>query len=52
MSISSAPAATVSSVSRILTDRDVCPDGNPVETAAVLTPVPRSAATAVGTSAG
>ena len=52
MSISSAPAATVSSVSAILTASDVCPDGNPVDTDAVFTPVPRSAATAVGTSAG
>ena len=52
MSISSAPAATVSSVSRTLISSDVCPAGKPVDTAAVWTPVPSSAARTTGTCAG
>ena len=52
MSISSAPAATVSSVSRSLMSSDVWPAGKPVDTAAVWTPVPSSAAWTTGTCAG
>jgi hypothetical protein len=52
MSISSAPAATVSSVSCSLTASDVCPEGKPVDTAAVCTPVPCRAAWTTGTCAG
>ena len=52
MSISSAPAATASAVSRSLASSDTCPAGNPVATDAVRTPMPRSAAWATPTSAG
>ena len=49
MSISSAPASTASRVSARRTARLARPDGNAVETAATLTPVPASASTATGT---
>ena len=50
MSISSAPAATASSVSRSLTSSDAWPDGKPVATAAARTPLPASASRATPTS--
>ena len=52
MSISSAPAATASSVSRSFTSSDAWPDGNAVETDAAFTPVPSSASFATPTSDG
>src|SRR5215207_406647 len=52
MSISSAPAATASSVSRSLTSSDACPDGKAVATEAAFTPVPASASRATPTSDG
>ena len=42
MSISSAPAATASSVSRSLSSSEACPLGKAVATEAALTPVPAS----------
>ena len=50
-SISSAPAATEARISARRVSSGVNPAGNPVETAATGTPLPASAATAVGTSA-
>ena len=52
MSISSAPAATASSVSRSFASSDTWPAGKPVATDAVFTPVPFSASFAVATSDG
>ena len=52
MSISSAPAATASSVSRSFTSSDAWPDGNAVATEAACTPVPSSASRATPTSDG
>ena len=52
MSISSAPAATASSVSRSFTSSDAWPDGNAVDTDAAFTPVPSSASFATPTSDG
>src|SRR5436190_14117510 len=52
MSISSAPAATASSVARSLMSSGTWPDGKPVATAAVFTPVPASAVLATPASAG
>ena len=52
MSISSAPAATASAVSRSLASSDTWPAGKPVATDAVRTPLPASAAWATPTSAG
>src|SRR3954453_16960332 len=52
MSISSAPAATASSVSRSFTSSDAWPEGNAVETDAAFTPVPSSASFATPTSDG
>src|SRR3954449_12025412 len=52
MSISSAPAATASSVSRSLTSSEAWPEGKAVATEAVLTPVPASASRVTATSDG
>jgi hypothetical protein len=52
MSISSAPAATASSVSRSFTSSDACPEGKAVATEAARTPVPSSASRATPTSDG
>ena len=52
MSISSAPAATASSVSRSFTSSDACPEGKAVDTDAARTPVPSSASRATPTSDG
>jgi hypothetical protein len=50
-SISSAPAATEARISPSRVSSGVRPAGKPVETAATGTPLPSSAATAVGTIA-
>ena len=52
MSISSAPAATASSVSRSLASSETWPAGKPVATDAVRTPVPASAVARTATSEG
>src|SRR3954449_9292156 len=52
MSISSAPAATASSVSRSLTSSEPWPEGKAVATDAVLTPVPARASRVTDTSDG
>ena len=52
MSISSAPAATASSVSRSLTSSEAWPDGNAVATEAAFTPVPSSDSRTTPTSEG
>src|ERR1700694_5696944 len=52
MSISCAPARTVSSVSATLIDRKLCPDGNAVATDATRTLLPRRCSTASATRAG